>query len=110
MSASVDSLAQSHVDKDATTMPSFQGDAVDGQEEKEMDVLDGEGHASAQNTPPITDSETPAAPKPAGPPGPPFSVPDGGLRAWLQVLGGFMLFFNTWYVVMQYIQREGVAA
>lgn len=24
--------------------------------------------------------------------------PDGGLRAWLQVLGAFMLFLNTWYV------------
>jgi hypothetical protein len=26
------------------------------------------------------------------------SVPNGGLRAWLQVAGAFMLFFNTWYV------------
>jgi hypothetical protein len=24
------------------------------------------------------------------------SVPDGGLRAWLQVAGAFVLFFNTW--------------
>ena len=24
------------------------------------------------------------------------SIPNGGLRAWLQVLGAFMLFFNTW--------------
>lgn len=24
------------------------------------------------------------------------SVPNGGLRAWLQVLGAFCLFFNTW--------------
>ncbi|MCJ1333130.1 hypothetical protein MMC10_009824 [Thelotrema lepadinum] len=34
----------------------------------------------------------PPANKPAGP-GPP---PNGGLTAWLQVLGSFMLFFNTW--------------
>jgi len=100
MSASVDSLAASHVDKDATTMPSFQGAAGDGPEDKEMDVLDGDGHASSQNTPPATDAEAHAAPKPTGPPGPPFSVPDGGIRAWLQVLGGFMLFFNTWFVVI----------
>lgn len=41
------------------------------------------------------------APKPpAGPPGPPFEVPDGGLTAWLQVAGGWALFFNTWYVVL----------
>ena len=26
----------------------------------------------------------------------PSPVPDGGLTAWLQVVGGFMLFFNTW--------------
>ncbi|KAF2761059.1 putative monocarboxylate permease [Pseudovirgaria hyperparasitica] len=26
-------------------------------------------------------------------------VPDGGLRAWLQVLGGFFLFFNSWGIV-----------
>ena len=32
-------------------------------------------------------------PAPSGPPGPP---PDGGLVAWLQVVGGFSLFFNTW--------------
>lgn len=31
---------------------------------------------------------------PSGP-GPP---PDGGLEAWLQVLGAFFLNFNTWYV------------
>lgn len=26
------------------------------------------------------------------------AIPDGGLTAWLQVLGAFFLFFNTWYV------------
>ncbi len=40
-----------------------------------------------------------AAGPPGGAPGrPPFEVPDGGLVAWLQVAGGFALFFNTWYV------------
>ena len=28
----------------------------------------------------------------------PTDVPDGGLTAWLQVLGGFFLIFSTWYV------------
>lgn len=23
-------------------------------------------------------------------------LPDGGLRAWLQVLGAFFMYFNTW--------------
>jgi len=37
-------------------------------------------------------NDTPEAPvKPEGP-------PDGGLRAWSQVAGAFILFFNTWYV------------
>jgi hypothetical protein len=31
-----------------------------------------------------------------GLPGPPEGPPDGGLKAWLQVVAGFMLFFNTW--------------
>jgi hypothetical protein len=25
--------------------------------------------------------------------------PDGGLKAWLQVLGSWMLFFNTWGIL-----------
>lgn len=44
--------------------------------------------------------ETPATPepesvRPAGPPPP----PNGGLTAWLQVAGGFMIFFNTWGLI-----------
>jgi hypothetical protein len=27
------------------------------------------------------------------------AIPNGGLKAWLQVLGGFMLFFNTFGVL-----------
>ncbi|SMR54570.1 unnamed protein product [Zymoseptoria tritici ST99CH_1E4] len=38
-----------------------------------------------------------ASPPPPGPPGGP--PPDGGLTAWLQVLGGFFLFFNTWGLI-----------
>lgn len=26
------------------------------------------------------------------------AIPNGGLRAWLQVLGAFFLFFNSWFV------------
>ncbi|KAI6314071.1 hypothetical protein MCOR34_005079 [Pyricularia oryzae] len=29
----------------------------------------------------------------------PDELPNGGLRAWLQVLGGFLLFFNSWAIV-----------
>jgi hypothetical protein len=35
-------------------------------------------------------------PPPAAGPSPP---PNGGLQAWMQVLGGFMLFFNTWGIL-----------
>jgi hypothetical protein len=35
-------------------------------------------------------------PTPGPPGGPP---PDGGLTAWLQVLGGYFLFFNTWGLI-----------
>ncbi|KAI2785543.1 MFS general substrate transporter [Daldinia loculata] len=37
----------------------------------------------------------PLEPQRAGPPPP----PNGGLLAWLHVLGGFMLFFNTWGIL-----------
>lgn len=37
----------------------------------------------------------PESVKPAGPPPP----PNGGLTAWLQVAGGFMIFFNTWGLI-----------
>ncbi|KAI9801590.1 MAG: hypothetical protein M1825_003269 [Sarcosagium campestre] len=40
----------------------------------------------------------PVAEKPAGP-GPP---PDGGTKAWLQVVGGFLLVLNTWGLVNSY--------
>jgi hypothetical protein len=30
---------------------------------------------------------------------PPAPPPDGGLRAWLQVLGCYLVFFNVWYSV-----------
>ncbi|KAK6949890.1 hypothetical protein Daesc_008213 [Daldinia eschscholtzii] len=37
----------------------------------------------------------PAEPQQSGPPPP----PNGGLLAWLHVVGGFMLFFNTWGIL-----------
>ncbi|KAK3702446.1 hypothetical protein LTR37_014912 [Vermiconidia calcicola] len=40
--------------------------------------------------------EKPAPPSVNQGPGPP---PDGGLQAWLQVLAGFCLFFNTWGIL-----------
>lgn len=42
-------------------------------------------------------SPPPSAGPPKGPPGGP--PPDGGTTAWLQVLGGYFLFFNTWGLI-----------
>jgi hypothetical protein len=39
---------------------------------------------SCNLTNPVTEKET--------------TIPNGGLLAWLQVLGSFLLFFNSWYV------------
>jgi len=41
--------------------------------------------------PPNAQGSSVPKPGPPGPPGPPFEVPDGGVTAWLQVLGGFMV-------------------
>jgi len=34
--------------------------------------------------------------------------PDGGWRAWLQVAGGFFVFFNIWYVLSVSIEQESL--
>lgn len=48
-----------------------------------------------KETPPAEAAPEPNAkpPQPGPPGGPP---PNGGLTAWLQVVGSWMLFFNTW--------------
>jgi hypothetical protein len=37
------------------------------------------------------------APAPAPAPSQQSQIPNGGLQAWLQVLGAHLLFFNSWY-------------
>jgi len=60
-------------------------DSVSNDNEDEKPV---EAAADAEAKP----NAAPQAPQgmPGGPP------PNGGLQAWLQVLGAWMLFFNTW--------------
>jgi hypothetical protein len=57
-------------------------------EEKTLDV--GSASASAESS----SISAPPAPQP-----PPIidPIPDGGVRAWLQVLGSFFLFLNSWF-------------
>jgi hypothetical protein len=42
----------------------------------------------------IPQQQKPTGGPPGGPP------PNGGTTAWLQVLGGFFLFFNTWVCII----------
>ena len=50
-----------------------------------------EGRTGSPSTPDEEKQKPPVAS-----PGPP---PNGGTAAWLQVLGGWMLFFNTWGIL-----------
>ncbi|KAI0314322.1 MFS general substrate transporter [Amylostereum chailletii] len=40
-----------------------------------------------------------ASSAPVPPPAPTSDIPDGGLVAWLQVVGAFILFFNSWGII-----------
>lgn len=63
----------------------LQSSKVSG-EEKTSQENRNEKSTPPQQTPAVEEKK----PTGAGP------VPNGGLKAWLQVLGAFMLFFNTW--------------
>ncbi|KAJ9639270.1 hypothetical protein H2204_003881 [Knufia peltigerae] len=71
------STSNSPMDKDPTTSP----ETEENETENEKDAVP-VSHAK-------NDAEIQRAKTISGP-------PNGGLQAWLQVVGGFMLFFNTW--------------
>lgn len=58
-------------------------------------VKDVESDTTTLNGHTKTEAVEAQSPKPTGPPSP----PNGGTRAWLQVLGAFFLNFNTWGLV-----------
>lgn len=74
--------------------------SLSADEERALPSADSERHHSPNDENDAREpslAEKPAAPPSPGPgPGPP---PNGGTQAWLQVLGGFMLFFNTWGIL-----------
>jgi hypothetical protein len=57
------------------------------------------GEESDTRRPQSPEEVAPAVPKAPPSPGP---VPNGGLQAWLQVLGAWILFFNTWGVLNEF--------
>lgn len=57
--------------------------------------------AGGEQSPAIVDDDAEAAapaPAPAPAASPQSQIPNGGLQAWLQVLGAHLLFFNSWYL------------
>lgn len=75
--------------------------AVDNAERKKEEVARGNldevtNYLETQLTPAGQDEEVPAANVPVASVGPP---PNGGTLAWLQVVAGFFLFFNSWGIV-----------
>lgn len=54
------------------------------------EISDGSTKDEREAPRPENTSEDPLTEKPIAPP------PDGGFAAWLQVLGAFLLFFNSW--------------
>jgi hypothetical protein len=63
-----------------------------GQEPQRIEDYDAEAKAAVASAAPPGSAPTPGQ----GHVNDLSSVPNGGFRAWLQVVGAFMLFFNTW--------------
>ncbi|KAK2037487.1 major facilitator superfamily transporter [Colletotrichum somersetense] len=77
------------------------------EKEKSSGHNDGGGQKFDRDTPslsPGTDEESGADDlgRPHATPGKPTAPPDGGLRAWLQVLASFCIYFNTWGLVASF--------
>ena len=82
---------QQHEDSPVTLFP----DAKSSDDMSSSNVTDREPYEKAAEA----EANIPQQLKPAGgPPGGP--PPNGGTTAWLQVLGGFFLFFNTWVCII----------
>ncbi|KAK4545574.1 hypothetical protein LTR36_002924 [Oleoguttula mirabilis] len=70
---------------------------LDGEgSDRQLDLVSNDGEKDSQ---PV-EAAALAEAKPTGSPGPPGGpVPNGGTQAWLQVLGSWILFFNTWGIL-----------
>jgi hypothetical protein len=79
-------MSQQHQQGDSTIIESF---PKPRSSDDEMSSTNNEKTSDAEAG--LQPQKPPGGGGPSG--GPP---PNGGLTAWLQVLGGFFLFFNTW--------------
>ncbi|KAL0938529.1 major facilitator superfamily transporter [Colletotrichum truncatum] len=55
-------------------------------------------NSSNDSSPPTSSQTSPPAEKTAAPAGP----PNGGLQAWVHILGSFLLYFNTWGLISSF--------
>lgn len=72
------------------------------EKDAQHDFPPGSGRASPAPTPEEKKDVEKSPPENQGPSKPapgPGPIPDGGVQAWLQVAGGFSLFFNTWGLI-----------
>ena len=79
--------------QDGGEAPSLKEEGI----KKDQDYSDPDNRSIETEEPVAQQPEIPRveAAKPVGP----SPVPNGGLQAWLHVLGGFFLFFNTWGIL-----------
>ena len=70
--------------------------ATSSEHSKSSEEVRPQNEPNSEPAAPQSTEEKPEASQAPPGPGPP---PNGGLTAWMQVLGGFMLFFNTWGIL-----------
>lgn len=90
-----------HHQQQDTPIPSFP-DAKSSDDMSSSNVTDREPYektADAEANIPQQQQQQEQQKPAGGPPGGP--PPNGGTTAWLQVLGGFFLFFNTWVCIIE---------
>lgn len=91
----ISSANNDHIDNKELGDRSAQSSATSA----EVDLEYGTEKERGQDEAPRDGQSAPVGPSgpPAGhPPGALPAPPDGGMKAWLQVIGGYCLFFNTW--------------
>lgn len=73
---------------------------INTEQEKEQGVIEGDGekNGDGERDPVVASADVERVVSKQPSVNNAASIPNGGLWAWLQVLGAFFLFFNSWYV------------